>query len=202
MCHAAQARLDAADHNGYAVKSLSAALGVDNDGPVRPPAACVSRCIGIITANLTVSRITVDHRIHVAGSNPEIQVGRTKRHKIIGIAPVRLSNDAHTKTMGFQDASNDSHAETRMIDVGIPRDNDDIAAVPAQRIHFLPGSRQKRRHAKTLGPVRPIIGQGLCRLKFSHAVHLRTISGIFRVFDPQPPPCLICGYFQKQELCK
>src|SRR5690606_18974957 len=69
---AAQAALDAAQHDGHVVEGLAAALAVDDGRAVGPRTAHVAGGVGIVAADLPVGRVPVDHRIHVArGHTPE-----------------------------------------------------------------------------------------------------------------------------------
>src|SRR5690606_3849446 len=64
---AAQAALDAAEHDRHVGEGLAAALAVDDGGAVGPGAAGVAGRVGVVAADLPVGGVPVDHRIHVAG---------------------------------------------------------------------------------------------------------------------------------------
>jgi len=55
--------------------------------------------------------------------------------------PVGLRQDAHLEALGFQQSPDDGHAETRMVDIRIAGDDDDVAPLPAERRHL--GSRRR-----------------------------------------------------------
>ncbi len=102
---------------------------------------------------LAIGGIAVDHRIHIARGNAEEQVRFAQTHKVVFGVPVRLGDDADAETLRFQHPSANRHPKTRVIDVSIPGNQNDVAAIPAKLIHFLTGHRQERRRAETGGPI-------------------------------------------------
>ena len=104
-------------------------------------------------AQLTVGGIAVDHRVHVACGHTEEQVRFTQTHKVVFAVPVGLGDDPHAEALRFEHTATDGHAEARVVNVGIARDQNDIAAVPAQLVHLFPGHRQERRRSKAGRPV-------------------------------------------------
>ena len=161
MGNTAQGRLDAAQHHRHVAVGLLAALAVDQAGAIRALAGQAAGRIGVVGADLLVGGVAVDHRVHVAGCDTEEQVRLAELHEVVFAAPVRLGNDAHAKTLGFEQTTDDGHAERRMIDVGVTGDDDDVAAVPAELIHLFPAHRQEGRRPETLGPVLGIVEQRL-----------------------------------------
>ena len=149
----AQRSLDAAEHDRHVLVGLLAALAVHQAGPIRALAGQAARGVGIVGADFFIGGVTVDHRVHVAGRDPEEQVRLTKLHKVVFGLPVRLGDDADAKALGLQQPADDRHAERGMVDVGIAGNDDDVAGIPAKLIHFFPAHRQERRRAKALGPV-------------------------------------------------
>lgn len=119
------------------------------------------RGVGIVAANLAISRVTVDHRVHVAGRHAPEQIGLAQGLEGLGAGPVGLGDDAHAKALRLQHATDDGHAEARVIHIGIARDQNDVAAVPAELIHLRATHGQERRRAEALGPVRLVAGQRL-----------------------------------------
>src|SRR5690606_30442926 len=75
---------------------------------------------------------------------------------VLGL-PVRLGNDAHAKALGLQQATDDGHAERRMVDVSVAGHDDDVAGIPAELIHLLPAHRQERCWPEAFGPVLGIV---------------------------------------------
>ncbi|CAM7043771.1 hypothetical protein ENKOMM052M1_18295 [Enterobacter kobei] len=157
MRGAAQTRLNATQDHRHVFPGFFTALGVDEGSAVRTFARHVIRRIGIVMAQLTVGGIAVDHRIHVARGHAEEQVRFTQTHKVVFAVPVRLGDDPHTEALRFEHTAADGHAETRMVNIGIACDQNDIAAVPAKLVHLFPGHRQERRRSKA---GRPVLGPG------------------------------------------
>ena len=50
-------------------------------------------------------------------------------------------------------AADHRHAETRMVDIGVARDQDDVARIPPERVHFRLRHRQERRGTEAVRPV-------------------------------------------------
>ena len=50
----------------------------------------------------------------------------------------------------LQHAADDRHAEARVIHVGVAGHDDDVALLPAERLHFRARHRQERRRAAAL----------------------------------------------------
>ena len=162
MRDAAQRRLDAAEHDRHVRIGLAAALRVDDDGAVRPFAALAARRVAVVVAQAAVGGVAVDHRIHVAAGDAEEQVRLAQRLERLGALPVGLGDDADAKALRLQQAADDRHAEARMVDIGVAGDEDDVAAVPAERVHLGPRHRQERRDAE---PLRPVFAVGEQRLR-------------------------------------
>ena len=122
--------------------------------------ANTARRISIIVSDFLVRRVTVDHRIHVARGNTEVQVWLAQCLEGILRSPVWLRDDADAKTVRLEQPTNNRHAKRRVIDVGIASNNDDVAGVPSQLIHLGTRHRQLRRRAKALGPILVVVVQG------------------------------------------
>ena len=56
-------------------EGFAAALGIDDDGAVRPPVRLGVGRVGVVGADFAVGRVAVDHGIHVAGGDAEEQIG-------------------------------------------------------------------------------------------------------------------------------
>ena len=169
----AQARLDAADDDRHVFVGFPGALAVDQHAAVGSLPAFAAGRVGIVAAHLPVRGVAVDHGVHVAGRDAEEQVGRPEHLEGVGALPVRLSDDADAETLGFQEPAHHCHAEARMVDVGVAGHDDDVAAVPAERVHLRPGHGQHRRRGKPLGPVLAVTEQRCwclgAGLRFGHS---------------------------------
>ena len=159
MGDAAQAAFDTTQHNGHLFVGLAAALAVDGGRAVGPFAAHITRGVGVVGADLAIGRVAVDHGIHVARCHTPEQVGLAQHLERFGTVPVGLGDDAHAETLCLQHTAHHRHAKAGVVHIGIARDENDVAAVPAQTIHFGPAHRQERRGAKAPGPVRSVAGQ-------------------------------------------
>ena len=174
MRDAAQARLDAADDERRIGIGLAAALRVDGYRVVRALVGRGVRRVGVGGTDFPVGGIAVDHRIHVAGGDAEEQVGFAQPPEVLGRVPVGLADDADAESLRFEEPPHQRHAETRMIDVGVAGDDDDVARVPAERAHFALRHRQERGDAEAL---RPVLAVGIERFDLSfHADHISCAS--------------------------
>ncbi len=151
---AAQAGLDAADDHRHVAPGLLAALRVDQRRAVGAAAAGAAGRVGVVAADLAVGGVAVDHRIHVAGGDAEEQVRLAQRLEGLGRLPVGLRDDADAEALRLEHAADHGHAEAGVVDVGVAGDDDDVAAVPAERVHLLPAHGQEGCGAETLGPER------------------------------------------------
>ena len=151
MRHAAQACLNRSDNNRNAWIRFLRPLGIDQQCPVRSFSRHTARCIGIIRTDFALCGITVHHRIHIARCDAVIQAGTSQCLEILHRAPVRLGNDTDLESLGFQYPADDRCPETGMVDIGIPRHDDDVTVPPAQQVHLLPGHRQERRSLRAPG---------------------------------------------------
>ena len=148
-----QAGFDAANDERHIAICFSCALAVNDHRAVGAFSTDIPRRIGVVIAPLPISGVSIDHRIHVAGGNTEEQVGAAKGSERLGTVPGWLGNDAHAKSLRFQHAPDDGHAEAGVVHVCVAGDQNDVTAVPAQRIHLGPAHRQFRGGSETFGPV-------------------------------------------------
>ena len=168
MRDAAQRSLDAADDDRRLVKHLAHALGVDDDGSIGTLTRCAARRVGIVGTDTAIRGVAVDHGIHVAGGDAEEELRLAENGKRIGAAPVRLGDDADAKSLRLQHPADDRHAEARVIDVGVARDDDDVAGIPAERLHLLACHRQEGGWRQ---PRRPVLAVGEDIFRRVHSVH-------------------------------
>ena len=131
MGNAPQTGLDRTNDHVAAGKSLAATLGIDRHRPVGPFVRLAVRCVSVIGANLAVSRVAIDHRVHIAGGHPVKQIGFAELFEVDRRIPVWLANDADAKPLRLKQATNQGHAETWVIDVGIAGHQNNVAGIPA-----------------------------------------------------------------------
>ena len=180
MGNAAQAGLDRADDHVAAGEGLAAALGIDGDRAVRPLVGLGVGRVGVVGADLAVGGVAVDHRIHVAGGDAEEQVGFAQFPEVGRRIPVRLADDADAETLRFEQAPDQRHAEAGMVDVGVAGDQDDVAGIPAERVHFGARHGQEGGGAEARRPVLAVAEQGAGNL-------LNRIHGVFYLSPPALP---------------
>ena len=130
---------------GTLAVGLARALRVDDHRAVGALAAVAAGRVGVVAAHPPVGGVAIDHRIHVAGGDAEEQARRAERAEGLGTVPVGLRDDADAQPLRLEHAADDRHAETRMIDVGIAGHDDDVALLPAERVHLRARHRQERR---------------------------------------------------------
>ena len=147
VCDPAQAGLDAADDDRRAGVGLARTLRIHRHRAIRAFARLGVGRVGVFRADLAVGRIAVDQRVHVPGGDAEIQPRLAQRTKRLGRLPVGLAEDANAKTVRLEQPPDQRHAEARVVDVGVAGDEDDVAFVPAERVHFLARHGKERRGA-------------------------------------------------------
>ncbi len=151
MRNPAQAGLDAADdHIDFRIR-FPHPLRIDHHRPVRPLVGVAVGGVGVLGAYLAVRGVAVDHRIHIAGSDAEIQIGPSQRAEVVHRQPVGLGQDADPEALRLEQPSHQRHAEAGVVDVGVACHQDHVAAIPAQRVHLRPGGRQESRRLDIVG---------------------------------------------------
>ena len=123
-----------------------------------------TRRVCVIAADAPVRGVAVDHGIHVAGGDAEEQVGAPSAERL-GAVPVRLRNDADAEALCLEHATDDGHAEAGVIHISVAGNDDDVAAVPAERVHLGARHRQERGRAKAVRP--STCGTPLCHVRFA-----------------------------------
>lgn len=131
----AQARLDAADDDGGILKRLTDEVAVDRDGTIGTAPLLATRGIGVGVAAVLGHRIVVDHGVHVAGADEKAQARLAEHRDAGGVGPVGLADDTHLVAMRIEHAADDGHAKAGVIHIGVAADIDEVALVPATRIH-------------------------------------------------------------------
>ncbi len=184
---AAQARLDAAEHDRHLVPRFLAALRIHQRAAVGPRAALPARRVGVVAAHLAVRRVAVDHRIHVAGGDAEEQVRFAQGLERLGRLPVGLRDDADAKALRLERAADDRHAEARVVDVGVARDDDHVARIPAEPAPFPRGSSAETAPGRSASPRRA------CRRSAARAAGGAMAMDTGRGAKRKPDYCRRCG---------
>ena len=130
-----------------------------------------ARGVGIVGANFSIRRVTVDHGVHVARGHAEKEVRLTERAEGIGALPIGLVDDADPEPLRLQRAANNGHAKTGVVNVCVTGHDDDVAAVPPQGSHFHTRRWQELSRAKSDGPIGTIAGDG-----FRESLELRNVD--------------------------
>lgn len=178
MGDAAQRGFDGADDDRRAGEGFAGLLGVHGHGAVRTLVRLGVRGVGVVGADLAVGRIAVDHGVHIAGGNAEVQARLAQHAERFHVVPVRLGDDANAVALRFQQAADQGHAEARVVDIRVAGHQDDVALVPAQGVHFGAGHGKERRSRSTRRP----LGDG--REKIGWGIH----PGIVPEITGQRPP--------------
>ena len=85
----------------------------------------------------------VYHGIHTPGGDTEEQARLAQLFEIAQVVtPVRLRHDGNLETFGLQHPTNYGSAKSRMIYVGIAREENHIQLVPASHFHLFFGGWQ------------------------------------------------------------
>ena len=150
--NAAQRRLDAANDDRRVLEGFATTLTVDDDGAVGAFSRRTARRVAVIVPNPPVRRVVVDHGIHVSGGNAEKQIWFSQGSEGVRAGPVWLRDDADAEALRLPEPPDNRHTETGMVNIGVARHHDDIAGIPAKRIHLPPGHRQERRRAQAMSP--------------------------------------------------
>ena len=155
----AQRGLHAAGHHRHPGERLPRPLAVGERCPVGAAADPSVRGIGVVVADLPIGGVVVDHRVHVARRDPEEQPRATELAPRFAAVPVGLCEHGHTPSRGLEEPPDEAVGEARVVDVGIPRDEDDIDRVPAPCLHLRPAHWQRGR-AGTARIAAPCRGEG------------------------------------------
>ena len=152
MGDAPQAGFDGTDHHIAARISFAATLGINRHRPVRPLVGLGVGRVGIVRAGFAVRSVAIDHRIHVAGGDAEKQVRLAEAFEVRRRIPVRLTENADAETLRFEQAADQRHAEAGVIDIGVASNQNDVARIPSEGIHFGARHGQKGGWTETMSP--------------------------------------------------
>ena len=144
MGEPSQRRFDAAHHHRRAGIEPFEDAGIGLDSVVGAEARRTARGVGVVAAQTFVGRIVVDHRVHGPGRHGEEEARRAELAEIAQVvAPVGLRNHRYAVTFCFEQAADDRRAESRMVDVGVAREENDVHRIPAPLAGLLDCGRQK-----------------------------------------------------------
>ena len=199
---AAQTRLDAADDDGGVLERLADEVAVDRDGSIGTAPLLATRGIGVGVAAVLGHRIVVDHGVHVAGADEKAQARLAEHRDAGGVGPVGLTDNAHLVTVCIEYAADDGHTKAGVVHVGVAADVDEVALVPATRIHVgvadgeeLVAARTPGAGGRRLG----MLGAGDRGLRLAAALLLLAlfallsalaVLSVLRLFCHDPSRCL------------
>ena len=163
MSHSTQTRFNATNDNGYITIGLSGPLAINRDRAIRSFARHITGGVSIVITALSVGGVVIDHGIHIASSDSKEEVGFAQRFKCVCAAPIGLRDNAHAKPLTLKNSPNHRHTEARVVDVGVTCHDDNVATVPAKRIHFGTRHGEPRCRSKALRPIFSVC-KDVCRL--------------------------------------
>ena len=79
------------------------------------------------------NRIVIYHAIQIAGGDKKAKFRFAERLKSRGAMPVRLCYEPYLISLALEQSIDDSRAKTRMIDIGIPRNQNKIQLLNVSR---------------------------------------------------------------------
>ena len=192
-----QARLDAADDDGRVLERLADEVAVDRDGAVGAVPLFTARGVGIGVATMLGHRVVIDHGVHVAGGDQKAQARLAEHGDTGGIGPVGLTDNAHFVAVCVEHAADDGHAKAGMVHVGVAADVDEVALVPATRIHVGAADGEELVAARTPGADGcRLDGCGLCLtaalllLALFALLTALVVLSVLRLFCHDPSRCL------------
>ena len=137
MGEAPQGSFQPADDDGALRIQLTDLLRIDDGGAIRAKPRFTAGGIRIRAAPAAGGGIMRHHAVNVARAHHEPEARLPETDEIFIGPPVRLSEHRHTVSMAFQHTGDDGRAEGGVIDVGIPGDQNEVRAIPAQRLRLL-----------------------------------------------------------------
>ena len=145
MREAAQRRFDAAGQDRNARERLASALAIGERRSIGTLADFAARRVGVVVADFAVRRVMVQHRVHIPGANAKRDARTAEAAEVDDVVPVRLAQNGDAEPVRFNDASEKTGGETRVVDVSVAGDEDDVDFVPTAFLHFFGGHRERRR---------------------------------------------------------
>ena len=139
-----QRGLDATRNNRHMGEQTFQDAAIYRHGTVGTESRPAARRIGVVAAQAQVGRIVVHHGVHGPRRHPEEEARRPQLGKVAQVVPpVGLRHDGHTVSLGLEQAPYDRRPESRMVDIGIPREKDHVKVIPSPLAHLPYRRRQK-----------------------------------------------------------
>ena len=140
MSESSQTCFDTSNDRRESLKGALNSGSIGDDRSIWTSAGMTPWSVGIVVANLLGRSVMVDHRIHGTGRDSGEQPRTAHDLEGFRISPVRLSEDTNPKAFGFEQAGQKWCTESRMVDIGISRNEEHIEFVPAALFHFSPAT--------------------------------------------------------------
>ena len=140
---AAQRRLDAAKHDGHVLVRAANEVAVDHVRVVGAQAHLATGGVEVLGATVLCHGVVVDPRVHVATAHEKRQAWLAQDGDACGVAPVGLRDDAHLVAVRLQHARDDGAGKRGVVNVGVAAHKDEVALVPAARLHVLARDGEK-----------------------------------------------------------
>ena len=118
-------------------------VAVHDDRMVRAFAHFAAGAVGVHRPPVLRDGVVVDHRVHVAGRHEEPETGLAERLHALGLSPVRLRQEPDREAVGLQQPADDGGAETRVVDVCIATDIDEVQLPDAALFQVFLRDRQE-----------------------------------------------------------
>ena len=126
----------------HSLECFAGPLAIGECGSIRSQSNPTPRRIGIVVPDLAIRGVVVDHRIHIARADRKKKSRPPKRLPGLATLPIGLRQNAYTKTGRLQHATQNRCGKTGVIDISIPRDEDNIDLVPPAGLHLGTGNRK------------------------------------------------------------
>jgi len=154
MRYPPETRLDAAENNQFSFAVAANKVRVGDAGPVRPPIVKTAGSKVVVFPELTGGGIIGHHRVYAAGTDRPEQFRLTQPGDVGVALQVRLTDDADAETVGDQPMSDDRTAVIGIVEVGVPRNKNDVQALPASFFHLRGGRRYEHDAPVTLSDLK------------------------------------------------
>ena len=143
MCHPTQGSFNTANENRHFRIYFFQNMTIGNSSVIRAKSGITTRRIPIRGSPSFIGGVMIDHGVHASGRHTKKVLRFAEFFKIPQIVlPVGLGDNPHLKTLVFHDTTNHRCAESRMVNVGITGDQNDIQFVPTPAFSFFFGNRQ------------------------------------------------------------
>ena len=132
-------------HDGHVLARAADEVAVDHVRVVGAQAHLAAGGVEVLGATVLCHGVVIDHRVHVAAAHEKRQARLAQDGDACGVAPVGLRDDAHLVAVRLQHARDDGAGKRGVVNVGVAAHKDEVALVPAARLHVLARDGEKGR---------------------------------------------------------